>query len=114
MGCRGICSRLVVRRPASGQAYDERCRCNTCSVWMSPAAAASTGRCPCCRQRVRFARRGIRGRLRRAAGAFYDTPGTHAEMSDSGSIAAPGREGAAAADDSPDGGLQPVPAGTAS
>lgn len=112
MGCRGICARLVVRRSASGSAYDERCRCNTCSVWMSPAAAASTGRCPCCRQRVRFARRGIRGRLRRAAGAFYDTPGTQAEMSNRGDNVVPRQT---ASDDVPaDGGLQPVPAGTVS
>ena len=120
MGCRGICSRLSARRPASGSAYDERCRCNACNVWMSPAAAASTGRCPCCRQRVRFARRGIGGRLRRAAGAFYDARGTHAEMSDreaqDSDITAPGQASAAAAA-APGGdpaGDARVPAGTAS
>ena len=118
MGCRGICARLAVRRPASGSAYDERCRCNACDVWMP--ASVSTARCPCCRQRLRFAKRGVGGRLRRAAGAFYDARGTHAEMSDragqDSDITAPGQASAAAAA-APGGdpaGDARVPAGTAS
>ena len=110
MGCRGICERLAMRRTATGGAYDERCRCNACGVWMS--ASVSTGRCPCCRQRLRFAKRGIAGRLRRAAGAFYDAPGTQAEMSNRSDGVVPEQP---APDDAPaDGGLQPVPAGTVS
>ncbi|MDE0265552.1 MAG: hypothetical protein OXK17_00780 [Thaumarchaeota archaeon] len=68
MGCRGICTRLRMRRPASGSVYGERCRCNACGVWMPASVSYTEGpaarRCPCCRQRLRFARRGASGSRR--------------------------------------------------
>ena len=78
MACRGICEQHVTGRPASGSMYGGgRCRCQTCGVWLRADAVAGSSqagnRCPCCGQRVRFARRGAGKRLREAA--MGNTPG---------------------------------------
>ena len=106
MGCRGICTRLAARRPARGSAYAGRCRCNSCDVWLLSSEAASAeaaGRCPCCRQRVRFARRGLR--YPAESRGFCASHGTDADMHDDGNGFGAG--GGAAA------GMEVAPAGIA-